>query len=136
MASFNRVIIMGNITRDIELRHVGNNTAVCDLSLAVNDRRKNQSGEWIEEVAFVDVTAWGRTAEIANEYLSKGSSVLVEGKLKQETWVDKDSGKNRSKLKVLCEKLTLLGTKRASESQYTGPAKSQAATQDDNDVPF
>ncbi|MCA9210747.1 MAG: single-stranded DNA-binding protein, partial [Planctomycetales bacterium] len=82
MASFNRVILVGNLTRDIDLKYLQSGTAVTEVGLAVNDRRKTQTGEWVEETTFVDVTLWGRTAEIASEYLSKGSPVLVEGRLK------------------------------------------------------
>ena len=85
MASFNRVILVGNLTRDLELRYIPSGTAVTDIGLAVNDRRKNASGEWVEETTFVDVTLWGRTAEVASEYLSKGSPVLIEGRLKLDT---------------------------------------------------
>src|SRR5580765_1657522 len=109
MASFNRVILLGNVTRDIELRYIGNGTAVTDLGLAVNDRRKNDKGEWIEETTFVDVTLWGRTAEVAGEYLSKGSPVLIEGRLKLDTW-EKD-GKKNSKLRVVGERMQMLGNK-------------------------
>lgn len=108
MASFNRVILMGNVTRDIDVRYVSNGgLAVTDIGLAVNDRRKNQSGEWVEETTFVDVTLWGRTAEIAGEYLSKGSPVLIEGRLKLDTW--ETDGQKRSKLRVHGEKMQLLG---------------------------
>ena len=83
MASYyNRVILMGNVTRDIEVRYTPSQLAVCDMGLAVNDRRKNQAGEWIEETTFVDITLFGRTAEVAGEYLAKGSPVFVEGRLK------------------------------------------------------
>lgn len=109
MASFNRVILMGNVTRDIELRYIASGTAVTDLGLAVNDRRKNEKGEWIEETTFVDVTLWGRTAEVAGEYLSKGSPVLIEGRLKLDTW-EKD-GKKNSKLRVVGERMQMLGNK-------------------------
>ncbi|PQO28046.1 single-stranded DNA-binding protein [Blastopirellula marina] len=108
MASFNRVILVGNLTRDIEVRYVSNGgMAVTELGLAVNDRRKNQSGEWVDETTFVDVTLWGRTAEIASEYLSKGSSVLIEGRLKLDTW--ETDGQKRSKLRVVGEKMQMLG---------------------------
>src|SRR3954452_20792114 len=107
MASFNRVILMGNLTRDVELRYTPSGTAVTDIGLAVNDRRKGQTGEWIEETRFVDITLWGRTAEIASEYLSKGSSALIEGRLKLDTW--ETDGQKRSKLKVIGEKLQLVG---------------------------
>ena len=107
MASFNRVILMGNLTRDVELRYTASQLAVTDIGLAVNDKRKNQQGEWIEEVTFVDITLWGRTAEIAAEYLSKGSPVLIEGRLKLDTW-EKD-GKKNSKLKVVGENMRMVG---------------------------
>jgi single-strand DNA-binding protein len=109
MASFNRVILMGNLTRDVELRYTGSQLAVTDIGLAVNDKRKNQQGEWIEEVTFVDITLWGRTAEIAAEYLTKGAPVLIEGRLKLDSW-EKD-GKKNYKLKVVGENMRLLGTK-------------------------
>lgn len=108
MASYNRVILLGNLTRDPELRYIPSGTAVSEIGLAVNDRRKGANGEWIEETTFVDVTLWGRTAEIASEYLSKGSPALIEGRLKLDTWETND-GQKRSKLKVICEKMQLLG---------------------------
>ena len=92
MASFNRVILLGNLTRDVEVRYLQSGTAVADVGMAVNDRRKGQNGEWIDETTFVDVTLWGRTAEVAGEYLSKGSPLLVEGRLKYDTW-EKDGQK-------------------------------------------
>tara|TARA_B100000809_G_scaffold109479_2_gene107962 strand:- start:1876 stop:2358 length:483 start_codon:yes stop_codon:yes gene_type:complete len=118
MASFNRVIVMGNLTRDVELRYVQSGTAVADIGLAVNDRRKNQTGEWIEETTFVDVTLWGRTAEVAGEYLSKGSPVLIEGRLKYETW--ETDGQKRAKLKVVGEKMQMVGGRGGSEQQGGG----------------
>ena len=78
MASYNRVVLMGNLTRDVDVRYLQSGMAVTDVGLAVNDRRKNQSGEWIDETTFVDITLWGRTAEVAGEYLSKGSPVLID----------------------------------------------------------
>ncbi|MEI8372816.1 MAG: single-stranded DNA-binding protein [Planctomycetota bacterium] len=112
MASFNRVILLGNLTRDPELRHIQSGTAVTDLGLAVNEKRKGPNGDWIEEVTFVDVTAWARNAEIASEYLTKGSPVLIEGRLKLDTW-EKD-GQKHSKLKVVCDQLRLVGTRGGS----------------------
>ncbi len=108
MASFNRVILMGNLTRDPELRYIASGTAVAHVGLAINDRRKNANGEWVEEVTFVDVTLWGRTAEVAGEYLTKGSPVLIEGRLKLDTWETSD-GQKRSKLKVVGERMQMLG---------------------------
>lgn len=108
MASFNRVILVGNITRDIELKYLQSGMAVTEVGLAVNDKRKDaKTGQWIEETTFVDVTMWGRTAEIAGEYLSKGSSVLVEGRLKLDQW--ETEGQKRSKLRVVCENMRMLG---------------------------
>ena len=106
MANFNRVVLVGNVTRDPELRHIPSGLAVSEIGLAVNDRRKTQAGEWIEETSFIDVTLWGRQAEIVCEYVSKGSPLLVEGRLKQDTW--EQEGQKRSKLKVIAEKAVLL----------------------------
>jgi single-strand DNA-binding protein len=107
MANFNRVILMGNVTRDPELRYISSGTAVTDIGLAINDRRKNASGEWVEETTFVDVTLWGRTAEVAGEYVTKGSPLFIEGRLKLDTW-EKD-GKKNSKLRVVCDRMQLMG---------------------------
>ncbi len=109
MASFNRVVLLGNVTRDPELRYIASGTAVTDIGLAVNDRRKTPTGEWVEETTFVDVTLWGRTAEVACEYVTKGSPLLIEGRLKLDTW-EKD-GKKNSKLRVVGEKMQLLGSR-------------------------
>src|SRR5262245_9729630 len=107
MASFNKVILMGNLTRDVEIKYLQSGMAVAEVGLAVNDRRKdNKTNQWVDEVTFVDVTFWGRTAEIAGEYLSKGSPVLVEGRLKLDQW--ETEGQKRSKLRVVCEKMTLV----------------------------
>lgn len=109
MASFNRVILVGNLTRDPELRYIPSGTAVTDIGLAVNDRRKNAQGEWVDETTFVDVTLWARTAEVASEYLSKGAPVLIEGRLKLDTW--EKEGKKQSKLRVVGERMQMLGAK-------------------------
>ncbi len=109
MASYNRVVLLGNVTRDPELRYISSGTAVTDIGLAVNDRRKTPSGEWVEETTFVDVTLWGRTAEVAGEYVTKGAPILIEGRLKLDTW-EKD-GKKNSKLRVVGEKMQLLGSR-------------------------
>ena len=108
MASFNRVILVGNLTRDPELRYIPSGTAVSEIGLAVNERVKRNE-QWVEETVFVDVTLWGRTAEVANEYLSKGAPVLIEGRLKLDTW-EKD-GQKRSKLRVTAEKMQMLGSR-------------------------
>jgi single-strand DNA-binding protein len=121
MASYNRVILVGNLTRDPEIRYIPSGTPVCDVGLAVNDRRKNQSGEWVEETTFVDVTMWARTAEVACEYLSKGSPVLIEGRLKLDTWESND-GQKRSKLRVVCERMQMLGGRGAGAGAAGGGA--------------
>lgn len=108
MASFNRVVLLGNLTRDPELRYIGSGMAVSDIGLAVNDRVK-RNDQWVEETTFVDVTLWGRTAEVAHEYLSKGSSILIEGRLKMDSW-EKD-GQKRTKLKVVAERMQMVGGK-------------------------
>lgn len=106
MPSFNRVVLMGNLTRDVEVRETPGGAAVTDLGLAVNDRVK-RNDEWVDEVTFVDVTMWGRTAEVAGEYLHKGSPILIEGRLKLDSW-EKD-GEKRTKLRVVGEKMQMLG---------------------------
>ena len=110
MASYNKVILVGNLTRDPEVRYIPSGTAVCELGLAVNRTWfDKQSNSRKEDTTFVDVTLWGRTAEIAGEYLAKGRSVLIEGRLQMDSWDDKETGKRRSKLKVVGEQMTMLG---------------------------
>ena len=134
MASFNNVTLVGNITRDIELRHVGaNNTAVTDIGLAVNERVK-RGDSYEDETSFFDCTLWGRTAEIANEYLGKGSSILVNGRLKQETW-EKD-GQKRSKVKIIVNELQMLGKKGERNEHNQEQPKSQQDAAMNQDVPF
>lgn len=108
MASYNRVVIVGNLTRDVELRFTPQGTAVTDISLAVNERVK-RNDQWSDEVNFFDVTLWGRTAEVAGEYLGKGSNILIEGRLKQDRW--EQEGQKRSKIKIVGEKMQMLGAK-------------------------
>ncbi len=102
MGYFNKVMLMGNLTRDPELRYTTNNQAVVNIGLAINRRYTSGSGEAREEVTFVDCEAWGRTAEIMNQYLSKGRPVFIEGRLRLDTWQDQQ-GQNRSKMKVVIE---------------------------------
>lgn len=142
MASFNNVVIVGNATRDTELRYLTSGTAVADLTLAVNDKRKDQSGNWIEEVSFVDVTLWGRVAEVAGDYVKKGACVLIHGRLKQERW-EKD-GQKHSKLKVVGEQMKLMDRKGGgSNDEGSGPRDEQPQGQQGpqggppaEDVPF
>ena len=108
MASFNRVLLMGNLTRDVELKSVAGNQSVDEIGLAVNRRYKTKDGEEREETTFVDCEAWGRTAEVMKQYLSKGRPVFIEGRLKLDQWKDKD-GQNRSKMRVVIENFQFVG---------------------------
>ena len=118
MASYNRVILMGNMTRDVELKYTPGGTPVTDITLAVNDRRKNAQGEWVDETTFVDVTLWGRTAELAGEYLGKGSPLLVEGRLKLDSW--ETDGQKRSKLRVVCDRMQFVGGRDSGSGTGSG----------------
>jgi single-strand DNA-binding protein len=149
MASFNRVILVGNLTRDPELRYIPSGTAVSEIGLAVNDRVK-KGDQWVEETTFVDVTLWARTAEIANEYLSKGSSVLIEGRLKLDRW--EKEGQKHSKLRVVGERMQMLGGKggggkgggggsssdsgQYDESEQYTPAGGGSGAPPNDDIPF
>jgi single-strand DNA-binding protein len=127
MASYNRVLLMGNLTRDPEVKYTPKGTAVTEIGLAVNRVYTADNGEKREEVTFVDVTLWGRQAEIAGEYLKKGRPVFIEGRLQMDSWEDKQSGQKRSKLKVVAEELKLIGSRPDSEGgARTAPAKSAA----------
>ena len=142
MASFNKVILLGNLTRDPEVKFTPSGTAVSELGLAVNRSWfDKQSNTRKEETTFVDVTLWGRDAEVAGEYLAKGRPVLIEGRLQLDTWDDKQSGQKRSKLRVVGERMQMLGGKqsapRGEESQVpeeTGILSQGMPTSDE--VPF
>jgi len=120
MANYNRVILVGRLTRDPELRYIPNGTPVVEFGLAVSNRRQTPSGEWVEEPVFVDIVLWQRQAEIASEYLTKGSPVLIEGRLKMDTWTTSD-GQKRSKLRVVGERMQLLGSRAAEEEPSAAP---------------
>ncbi len=122
MSSYNRVILMGNLTRDVQLKYTPSGTPVTEVGLAVNDRRKGPNGEWIDETTFVEVTFWGRTAEVASEYLSKGSPVFVEGRLKLDTW--EKEGQKHYKLRVVCDRMQLLGSR--GDSGGSGNSRSSS----------
>src|SRR3982751_6050308 len=114
MASFNKVILLGNLTRDPEIRYTPKGSAVCDLGIAVNRQYTLENGERREEVTYVDVVLWARLAEIAAEYLKKGRPVFIEGRLQLDTWDDKQSGQKRSKLRVIGENMQMLGSPRTA----------------------
>jgi single-strand DNA-binding protein len=109
--SYNKVLLMGNITRDIELKYTPSNQAVATIGLAVNRKYKAADGQLKEDVTFVDCEAWGKTAESMSQYLSKGRPVFVEGRLRLDTWKDKQDGSNRSKLKVVVESFQFIDPK-------------------------
>lgn len=109
MASFNKVILMGNLTRDPELRVTPKGTAVCQIGLAVNSSYKDKDGNAREEVTFVDVDAFGRQAEVIAKYMNKGRPILIEGRLKLDSWESKE-GEKRSKLKVILDSFTFVGS--------------------------
>src|SRR5256886_12042435 len=120
MASYNKVLLLGNLTRDPEVRYTPKGSAVADLGIAVNRQYTLDNGEKREEVTFIDVTFWGRTAEVAGEYLKKGRPVFIEGRLQLETWDDKQSGQKRSKLKVIGETMQMLGSPRGAGAANGG----------------
>jgi len=151
MASFNKVILLGNLTRDPEVRYTPKGSAVCDLGLAVNRSYTLDSGEKREEVTFVDVVLWSRLAEIAGEYLKKGRPVFIEGRLQLDTWDDKQSGQKRSKLRVIGETMQLLGGRpsgaggggeagdesKSARGKTAPPPKAPTANEpDDDEIPF
>ena len=125
MASFNKVILMGNLTRDPELRYTPKGTALAKIGLAVNRVFTDEQGVKKEDTTFVDVTLWGRTAEIAQQYLHKGSPVFIEGRLQLDTWDDKQTGQKRSKLRVVGENVQLLGSKEGAAAIRGEPLPGQ-----------
>ena len=148
MASFNKVILLGNLTRDPEVRYTPKGSAVADLGIAVNRQYTLENGEKREEVTFVDVTFWGRTAEVAGEYLKKGRPVFIEGRLQLDTWDDKQSGQKRSRLKVIGESMQMLGSRpsgggsveegeaRPASRPAPLPKASTPAEPDEDEIPF
>jgi single-strand DNA-binding protein len=111
MPNLNKVMLMGNLTRDPEIKYTPKGTAIADIGLAVNRNYTTESGEKREEVTFIDVTLWGRVAEIVGEYCKKGRPLFVEGRLQLDTWDDKATGQKRSKLKVVGDNIQLLGSR-------------------------
>jgi len=158
MASFNKVILAGNLTRDPELRYTPKGTAVCKFGLAVSRNWTSETGEKKEEVTFVDVDAFGRQAEVVSQYMKKGRPFLVEGRLKLDQWDDKQTGQKRSRLGVVLESFSFIDSNRGGEGGEGGepaaprsrpapsrpasaPAPAPSAPEDsgppsDDDVPF
>jgi single-strand DNA-binding protein len=139
-ASYNKCIIAGNIVRDVELRYTPKGTAVAKIGIAVNRKYKSETGETKEEVCFVDVDAWGKQAETIAQYCKKGSPILIEGRLKTESWEDKQTGAKRSKLGVTMETFQFLsGASKAESSPQTASTPKSSAEPSDpekDDVPF
>lgn len=153
MPNLNRVTIMGNLTRDPEIRYTQKGTAVCEIGLAINETWKGDDGQKNESTLFVDVTFWGKTAEVVGEHCKKGRPLYVEGRLQLDTWDDKQTGQKRSRLKVVGDNFQFLGGRddgerssgqkqeRRSEPTRTGPPRSQqgappSGPADDDDIPF
>lgn len=140
MASYNKVIVVGNMTRDPELRYTPGGSAVCDIGIAVNEKYTDKSGQRVENVHFFDITAWAKTAELVSQYCKKGSSILVEGKLSQDRWDDKTSGKKMSKVKIVAERVQFLGSKngqQGGQDQGQGQGSPEPlVAPDTEDIPF
>lgn len=127
--AINRVLLGGNLTRDPQVRFLNNDKAVADFGLAINRRFKGNDGQMKDEVTFVDVEAWGRTAELVGQYLTKGRSCFVEGRLKLDQWEDKE-GQKRSKLKVIADSVQFLdGGKRSDNGEASDPLPSENAAE-------
>ncbi len=136
MASYNRVVLMGNLTRDPELRYTPSDKAVVDLGLAVGEKFKNKAGETVDKPCFVDVVVWGRQAETANEYLRKGSTVLVEGRLQFDQW-ESQKGEKRSKLRVRADRMQFLKMAGKGSGENQGePAIPPPPVVGDDDAPL
>jgi single-strand DNA-binding protein len=153
MASFNKVILVGNLTRDPELRYTPKGTAIAKIGLAVNRVWRNEAGETKEEVTFVDVDVFGRTAENVGQYMRKGRPILVEGRLRLDQWDDKQTGQKRSRLGVVAETVQFLGSptggsggeggeaprRQAAPAAATAPAaggEPDVPPHEEDDVPF
>ena len=142
MSTLNRVFLMGNLTRDPEVRYTPSQTAVGTLGMAINEKYRNKAGETVERTVFVDVEVWGRQAETCSEYLYKGSPVFVEGSLKLDQWTNQQ-GEKRSKLTVSANRVQFLGAPRrgaetsdAPQNNVPPPADFEAPAADEDDIPF
>jgi single-strand DNA-binding protein len=144
MANINRVVLVGNLTRDPELRHTGGGTPVCSLRIAVNTRRKDQaSGEWTDKPNYFDITVWGNQAESCNQYLSKGRPVAIDGRLEWREWEAQD-GTKRQAVEVVAESVQFLGGRDSAGegNQFvpagvtTGSDADFSASPADDDIPF
>lgn len=143
MASLNKVMLIGNLGKDPEVRYTGSGTAVASFSLATSEKFKNKNGEWEERTEWHNVTLWARLAEIAGEYLSKGKTVYIEGRLQTRKWQDRD-GKDRYTTEIVGEKMQMLSGKgegggRAGSARAEGqdaPSYDEPSFNPDDDIPF
>jgi len=135
MANLNRVFLIGNLTRDPELRYIPSGTAVASFGLATNRIYTTQDGERKEEVCFVDIVTWSKTAENCANYLSKGRPVFIEGRLQLDTWETED-GQKRNKLKVVADRVQFLGGRREESAPGESDAGGMGGADADDDIPF
>lgn len=157
MANLNKVMLIGNLTRDPELRHTPSGKVVSELGLAINRSWTNDQGQKQDETTFVDVSVWGRQAEVIQQYVTKGNPIYIEGRLQLDSWDDKTTGQKRSKMRVICESFQFLPTGKPSaggasspqrSSQPSSPQAEQSGTpqgataapaddfQEDDEIPF
>ena len=134
--AFNKIILMGNLTRDPELRSTTSGSSVTSFALAVNRTWNNAQGERQEETSFIDCEAWGRTGETIAKYVSKGRQLLVSGRLRQDTWQDKDTGKNRSTLRVVVEEFSFVSDGSRGGSSSTSSSQSEPVVDEISDDPI
>ena len=132
MASFNKVILIGNLTKDPELRYTPQGTAVTTLRIAVNSRYKDKKGELKNETCFINCVVWGQMAETCNQYLQKGKAVLIEGRLQSRSWQDQE-GKNRSVIEIRTDRVQFLS--QAGTAQQTQPSQGQGTEQPQTEQP-
>jgi single-strand DNA-binding protein len=128
MATLNKVFLIGNLTRDPELRVTPKGTSICQFGLAVNRQFKDEGGQSHDETTFVDIEAWGKQGELVAKFLSKGAPAMIEGRLKFDQWEDKQTQQKRSKLKIVLENVQFLGAPRGGEDVPTGGENSQEPT--------
>jgi single-strand DNA-binding protein len=134
--NYNKTQVGGRLTRDPEVKRTNAGTAVAEISIAVNRKWRDPSGNVKEEVDFIDVTLWGKTAELAEKYLSKGRSVFIDGRLQLETWDDKTTGQKRTKLKVVGEAMQFINDGKGSAAPAQVASESAPADDDGEDIPF
>lgn len=140
MSSFNRTILMGNLTRDPELKTLPSGTQIADLAIAVNERMK-KGDEWIDQTSFFDLVAFGKSAENISRFFSKGKPILIEGKLRQRSWEDKNSGQKRSKVEVIVDSWTFCEGRQEGGNNNINPFETPQGQQaplipDDSGIPF